>query len=202
MSLPRPLPPPEPVRLGEHAEDNLRFIRETMEGAVACTSISGWGFVVIGGTALAVVPLANIQPTQDQWLLVWLGEAVLALIISVAASAWKARRIGQPLFSKPGRKFMLGLAPPFLAAAILTGFLFRAGNFEALPGVWLLLYGTGLVTGGAFSVRAVPLAGFCFLLTGAVALFGPAQWGNLLLAAGFGGLHIFFGLWIAWRHGG
>lgn len=201
MSLPRPSPP-EPVSLGEHAADNLRFIRETIEGAVPCTSISGWGFVIIGGTALATTPLARLQPSQERWLLVWLGEAALALLLSVGASAWKARRIGQPLFSKPGRKFMLGLAPPFLAAVILTGFFYRAGMVGALPGVWLLLYGTGLVTGGAFSVRAVPLAGFCILLTGVAALFAPAQWGNSLMAVGFGGWHILFGLWIAWRHGG
>ncbi len=80
--------------------------------------------------------------------------------------------------------------------------LVRAGLLSALPGTWLLCYGTGVVTGGAFSVRVVPLMGLCFMALGVVALFSPASWGNPLMAAGFGGLHIAFGLIIAWRHGG
>jgi hypothetical protein len=89
-----------------------------------------------------------------------------------------------------------------LAGVVLTAALWRAGEISLLPGLWLLLYGAGTVTGGAFSVKAVPLTGFSFMLVGAVALLVPFWWANVLLAAGFGGLHILFGLIIAKRHGG
>jgi hypothetical protein len=182
--------------------DNLRFIRETMEGAAYFTAVSGIGEVAVGVTAFAAAYLASRQGTAWGWLLVWLWEALVAFLITTGAIVWKARRSGASLFSRPGRRFALSLFPPLIAGALLTPVLLTAGSVDALPGLWLLLYGTGVVTGGAFSVRTVPVMGLAFMGLGAVALVAPASWGNALLAAGFGGLHILFGIVIARRHGG
>jgi hypothetical protein len=198
----RPQGAEEPPALHDRAMDNLRFIRETMERASSFTAVPGWGGVVMGVTALSATVVAALQPSKGLWLATWVVEALLALIVGGWAMDRKARRVETPLLSGPGRKFALSYAPPILVGVLLTVVLYRAGLTSALPGVWLLLYGTGVVTGGAFSVKIVPVMGLCFMLLGAVALFAPISSGNYLMGAGFGGLHIIFGIIIARRHGG
>jgi hypothetical protein len=204
VALVRPIrqPRPEPVAIQAHALDNLKYIRSAMERAGAFTAVPGVGGIALGCTALAAAALARRMGSADAWLAVWLGEAVLACLIGVAAAAHKSHKVGMPLLSGPGRKFLLGFAPPLLVGALLTVVLFRAGLLVALPGVWLLLYGTGVLCGGAASVKVVPVMGICFMTIGAAALFAPAAWGNPLLAAGFGGLHIMFGILIKVKYGG
>ena len=192
----------EPPALHERAMDNLRYIRETMERASAFTGISGWGQVAIGVTALGCAALAAHQSNVKSWLMVWIAEALFSLLIAGWSMDRKARAVGMPLFSGPGRKVVFSLSPPLVAGALLTVVLYRTGLTNAIPGTWLLLYGTGVVTGGMFSVRIVPVMGLCFMTLGAAALFAPALMANWLLAFGFGALHIIFGVVIARRYGG
>lgn len=192
----------EPPALHERAMDNLKYIRETMERATAFTGISGWGQVAIGLTALASASISAQQKTFKAWLAVWMAEALIALLIAGWSIDRKARAAKMPLLSGPGRKVAFSLSPPIFAGAIVTVVLYRAGLTNAIPGLWLLLYGTGVVTGGMFSVSVVPIMGLCFMALGAVAFFAPAEYANWLMAAGFGGLHIVFGVIIARRYGG
>ncbi len=204
MSLIRLVPSEtdHPPALHERAMDNLRYIRETMERASAFTGISGWGQVAIGGTALISALIAARQSSFKGWLAVWIAEAVVSLLIAGWSMDRKARAAQIPLLSGPGRKVAFSLSPPLFVGGLLTVVLYQAGLISAIPGVWLLLYGTGVVTGGMFSVRIVPIMGLCFMAMGAITLFSNPAFANWFLAAGFGGLHIVFGVIIARRYGG
>jgi len=192
----------QPPALHERAMDNLRYIRETMERSSAFTGVSGWGEVAIGVTALGAAYVAAQQATFKAWIAVWIAGALISLLIAGWSMDRKARAAGMPLFSGPGRKVAFSLSPPIFVGALLTVLLYRVGVVDAIPGVWLLLYGTGVVTGGMFSVSVVPIMGLCFMSLGAVTLFAPPTFANWFLAAGFGGLHIIFGVIIARRYGG
>jgi len=192
----------EPVAIQQHAMDNLRFIRETMERAGSFTAIPGMGGVLMGVSALGAALVAARQASLDGWLAVWVGEALVAVAIGAVTAAHKAKLVKAPLLTGPGRKFALGLAPSILVAALLTLVLYRSGLYAIIPGIWLLLYGTGILSAGAFSVPIVPVMGMCFVALGAVALFCPLEWSHWFLAAGFGGLHVVFGVLIAARYGG
>jgi hypothetical protein len=190
-----------PVPIDRHAADNLRFIRDTMERAASFTAVPGWGGVAVGGTALAA-GLVSAGRSMEHAFFIWLGEACLALLIAAVAVRRKSKRLDLSLRTRAARRALLSFVPPLIAGAVLTVVLSRAGQFWVLPGLWLLLYGAAVVTGGAFSVRIVPVMGICFMLVGAAALVAPVGWGNWFLLAGFGLLHIGFGLAIARRHGG
>lgn len=193
--------PGDPGDLPGRAADNLRFIREAMERAGSFTAVPGWGTVGMGAVALVAAAVAPGRPSLAEWIGVWVAAAVLASAIGGTAMVRKARAAEVPLLSGPGRRFGLSLAPALVAGACLTVALLDVAP-SLLPGVWLLLYGVGLVAAGLFSIRAVPMMGLAFMALGVAALFLPAVPGDGWLAAGFGGLHVGFGLYIARRHGG
>ncbi len=189
--------------LDVRAVANLRFIRQTMERSAVFTSLSGRGAILIGVTAVAASWIASGQAEFTGWLGIWLAEAAVAILIAIATTLPKVRGLETPATLRPIRNFALGMAPPFLAAGVLTAAVAGAEQFNwVIPGMWLLLYGCGIATGGAFSIRIVPIMGLLFMLLGTLALFLPSTLHDALLAFGFGGLHIVFGVIITWRYGG
>lgn len=202
MRQPQATRSPDPIPLSHRAMEDLRFIRHTMENGNTFTAVPGWGGVGMGVTALVAAAMAATRTTPEGWLGVWAAEAVVAALIGAWAIRQKARRVGLPVLSGTGRKVLLGFTPPALAGIVLTLALWRAGATGLIPGTWLLLYGVAVVAGGTFSVRVVPLMGVCFMVLGAIAFLLAPGAGNALMALGFGGLHVVFGIIIARGHGG
>jgi hypothetical protein len=192
----------DPAPLHEHAISNLRYIREAMERATSFTSIPGWGGVGVGITALAASYLAHSAADWHRWLQVWLTEAAIAAVIAGVTMALKARRANVSFTGTPARRFFSSYFAPLIAGGVLTFFLARHGYFIAFAPAWLLLYGASFISSGAYSIPVVPVMGICFMLLGLLAAILGVEYADVLLAAGFGGLHIVFGLIIARRYGG
>jgi hypothetical protein len=192
---------PKPIHV--HAMDDIRYIRDAMSRATEFTAVPGWGGVVMGVTAIVTAMVSGPPDGSRRWLVIWLADGGVAAAIALITMTVKARRIGAPLSSAaPAHRFALAYMPPLVAGAVLTAAFAALGQTSRLPGCWLLLYGTAAATGGAFSVRVVPLMGIGFMALGAIAFAAPVAWGHWLMAAGFGGLHIVFGWVIARRYGG
>ena len=191
---------PEPIHA--HAAENLRFIRDAMERASAFTAVPGRGGMLMGASAIVAAVVSGPPDDSVRWVMVWFTDAAVATAIGLTAMSIKARRSGAPLASAPAYRFALAFVPPIVAGMVLTPVFAMMGLVARLPACWLLLYGTAVTTGGAFSVRIVPIMGICFMALGASAFAAPAAWGHWLMAAGFGGLQIGFGWVIARRYGG
>jgi hypothetical protein len=193
---------PDPIPIQDRALANLSYIRDTMARAAPLTAVPGRGGMLMGLTALAAAWTASRQDTPAEWLAVWLGAAVLGLGIGGMAMVRKAETSGTPLGGRTGRLFARAFVPPVLAGAVLTAVFYRHGLWAQLPAVWLLLYGTAVTSAGAFSVRPVPVMGVAFMLLGGLAFLVPPGAGDVMMAAGFGGLQLAFGWHIARHHGG
>jgi hypothetical protein len=190
------------------ALEHLQVIRETMERSAQFTALPGRGIMFVGATALITsVIAARYSHWMSRWIAIWLIEAPIAATIAVAAGYRKSSRLGLPLWSGPGRRMLVALAPPIFAGAALTLALFM-NNYQfrlatVIPGMWLLLYGTALMAAGAHSVPPIPVMGAAFLVLGSVVLVANAPFlMNAAMAIGFGGLHLGFGWYIAKKHGG
>ncbi len=192
----------EPINIGDRALDNLAFIRETMEKSASFTAIPGYGGALMGATAIGAAVIAHNQPNVKWWAITWLVEACLAFCIGMLAMWQKAKNSGDSLNSKPARKFAFGFAPPIVAGIILTSLFYFKGLFTMMPTVWLTLYGTAVITGGAYSVKIVPIVGWMFIGLGLISVLVDSSYGNWLMGVGFGGLQVIFGLIVARRYGG
>ena len=181
---------------------NERLVQQTAERTPTSTAVSGWGLCAVGVTALVAAGLAMRQRTIDGWLAVWLAEALLAFTVALFSMQRKAFRQGTDVLASAGRRLLMGLLPALAAGAVLTAAIVWDGSTRLIPGVWLLLYGIGVVQAGALSVRLVLVLGIVFVILGAIALPMPWPWANIMLAAGFGVAHIVFGVLIAGRLGG
>jgi len=182
--------------------DNLRFIRSAMESSASFTSVPGLGGVVVGLTGVLAGVLAGRPAFASHWLSIWVVAAIVAMIQGGLFMTKKARGQGVRLSRGVARRFFFSVTPPLVAASVLTVVLKDTSAAGVIPGLWLFLYGSGVVSGGTYSVRPVPIMGACFMVLGLVALLAPQSWANGLLTVGFGGLHILFGSIIARRYGG
>lgn len=192
----------EPSPIHGHAAENLRYIRAAMERAGTFTAVPGWGTIAVGATAVAASLLAGTNVEAPGWLYAWLAEAGVATAIAAVAIFLKARATSTALTSGPARRFALAFVPALVAGVILTFVFWRHDLHAELAPMWLLLYGTAVMAGGAMSVRIVPVMGLAFGLLGLGALFLPVAAMSAVMVIGFGLFHIVFGALIARYHGG
>ncbi|HZD54074.1 MAG TPA: hypothetical protein VE175_13575 [Woeseiaceae bacterium] len=192
----------EPTPIDAGAVEHLRYIRSAIEASQTFTTVPGKGCIVMGGTALVAAALESVPALAVYWLPIWFAAAVAAGVLALSFMETKARAQGLSLRRAVAWRFFLTLAPAFSAGAILTVALYGEVGREVISGIWLLLYGTGVAACGVFSIPVVLVAGFAFMACGTLALMLPAGSAPIMLALGFGGIHIVLGVIIARNHGG
>ena len=185
-----------------HVLGTLQYLRETVNTAGSFSTLPGSAGIAMGSIGLTAAGVVSLPAFASFWLAVWLAAAGLAVPVGCALMTRKAQQQGVTLHRGAARRFVLCLCPAFAAAAVLTWALAQANAADLIPGTWLLLYGAGIAAASVLSIPLIGAMGLAFMLLGAFTLFAPLELANLLLGAGFGGLHVAFGALLARRDRG
>jgi hypothetical protein len=183
---------PEIQRLDSHAASTLRYIRASMEGAVSL-AVPGSAGLALGVLGLITAAISSTPSLHPYWLGIWLSASLIGAVVGGTLVVRESSLRSLRLIGTPLRKFALCLTPSLFGAVIMTAIHWTSGNLHAIPGTWLLLYGCALIAASAATTRTIAVLGGCFALLGMAALLLPDALQILMLAIGFGGLHIVFG---------
>ena len=188
-----------PVPIESRALGTLTYIRASIDAA-GSLAVPGAAGIVMGALGTTAAVLTSLPAFKAHWIEIWMAAAIVAFILGGALVIRQATRRGLGLLSNPIRKFMLCLCPALLAGAVLTVTLWRAGEEQLIPGMWLLLYGCAVISAStvtsAMNLRLIGSMGGIFAALGLVALGAPPASHPLILGFGFGVLHLIFGILI------
>lgn len=190
------MPQAKVVNMDTHAIATLRYIRASMDGA-GSVAIPGSAGIAMGLIAVAAAALSWVPQLAAYWLPIWLIAAPIAATVGGVLLARSASVATFVATGTPGRKLAFGLLPSLFVGAVMTGVLWSAHLTAAIPGTWLLLYGCALVSASVSTTMVVAWMGVSFAAFGILTLLVPVALHIPLLAMGFGGLHILFGILIA-----
>jgi hypothetical protein len=182
----------------EHAEHMLETIRTLMERSQRYEHISGYSGLLAGSAALlgcAVLgfPVSSFGAKAD-FALIWSSVFVVAFIGHMLLTFGRARRRGEPVWSRQARTVLLAVSPSFIAALAVTAVLWRLGRLDLLPALWLLFYGCGALATSFFAPRSIACLGATCLMIGVISLLASHDHPILTMGIGFGVTHIGFGV--------
>jgi hypothetical protein len=181
------------VHLDSHALATLRYIRASMEGAASFV-VPGSAGIVLGLIGMVAAGLSLAPALHEYWFEIWLVASITAAAAGSVLLLRESSLRGLQLLGTPIRRFALCLLPSLMAGIVLTGVLWSSHNLHAIPGTWLLLYGCALIAASTVTTRTIGLLGALFAALGLMAFLLPDSVQMPMLGAGFGGLHIIFGI--------
>jgi hypothetical protein len=164
--------------------------------AAAFVAVPGSAGIAMGSVGLLAMVLSSASGLREHWLVIWLTSAVLGGSLGSALMTRPDSLSNLLLSGTPLHRFAMGLFPALFGGAVMTALHFSNGNLHAIPGTWLLLYGCALISASVAATRTLAIMGAAFIAFGLAAFLLPDSLQIYMLGAGFGGLHVLFGLLI------
>lgn len=195
--------------------EDLRAIRDMMEKSSRFLSLSGLSGIVAGLFAIAGAAVAwffilekGFEISDDYFSEITVGNIerirfllvvdagvvlIAAIISSIILSSRKANRSGEKLLNRVVARMVADLLIPLVAGGIFSLCFLLNGDSIYIAPAMLVFYGIALVNGSRHTYGEVRYLGLLEIITGLAALLLPG-YGLLFWVAGFGVLHIGYGL--------
>lgn len=179
----------------DDAVESIQAIRTVLERTTRYTHISWLGILGAGsaaglasflGTSLDILP----GKSPGGFLLLWTAALAAALIFGLWTIRRRARSFREPLWSRKLQIVSVGFLPSLVLGFVVTALLTDVGRLELAPGLWMAIYGVGIlavahVLDGEFQITA-----WGFLLSSAVSLFFLREFPHAAMFLTFGGIHL------------
>ncbi|HMQ61743.1 MAG TPA: hypothetical protein PKE06_13810 [Flavilitoribacter sp.] len=191
--------------------DDLAAIRSIMERSTKFLSLSALAAIMAGVYALVGAFIAYriiykapdvlypdlaggrlVTPATAPLWAVALGVLVSAIGTGLWLSFRKAKRAGQPLWSRSALRLVINFSFPMAVGGFVVIAFYLRGYYSLLAASTLIFYGLALINAGNFTFSDVRKLGILEVLTGLAALVFPGK-GLQFWAFGFGFLHLVYG---------
>ncbi|MCD8093652.1 MAG: hypothetical protein LUF01_12830 [Bacteroides sp.] len=178
------------------ALESVNEIKELMEKSSKFVSLSGMTAVLAGIYALAGAFVAGnlLDSDRREELIMIASTALTASVITAGILSWyKAKKMGQKLFSKLTYRIAWNFALPLLTGGLFCIALLLHEVYGLISSVMLLFHGLSLVNVSKFTYSNVAWLGYAFLGLGILDCFFEGH-GLLFWTIGFGGFHVLYGV--------
>ncbi len=185
----------------------LQDIKRMMERSSRFISLSGWSGIAAGLCALAGAFIAKhfISEYQEKadasgavflesrLILIAGGTFIAAFILAFIFTYIRSRKHGIPVWGAIAKRLIFNTAIPLFAGAIVVYKLLELKQYGLIAPLCLIFYGLSLINGSKYTLGEVKYLGYCQVILGGISLWMPG-YGLYFWAAGFGILHIIYGL--------
>ena len=133
--------------------------------------------------------------------LFWIAAITFAAaLISAFIFTWlKSKKEGIPLWGNTAKRLLINVSIPLIAGGIFLFKLIHFGTFGLVAPGCLIFYGLALINASKYTLGEIRYLGYCQLLLGIINLWFEGL-GLYFWAAGFGVLHILYGIYMWWKY--
>lgn len=193
---------------------DLQTIRAALEANSRLTSLSGAALIASGVLAFlaagftaqagAAEPMARLTLSTTllhKLVILWGSTLLLSVTLNLLGMMYRARKDGQPLAARLGRRVLFAMLPALAVGGALTAGLTLHGHLDIIFGVWMLCYGAALIAASAHSLTSVRMLGIFTLLGGVLGVIPGLNLDFVMYTSTFGAGHFLLGVWVGVRYG-